>query len=130
MSGSKTIYPIRIITVKKIEALAVEHEDFGFGKVDAHGYTTHGFNPKGLRSFIKAIIKILSENSKDQYQEGLNAAIKVLTSTAEDFEQIAARIRQKQHRTNTEQRECEDFEMRARLLRGQVLNIEGLDPKS
>lgn len=127
--SSKTIYPIRIITVKQIEALAVKHEDFGYGKVDAHGYTTHGFSPKGLRSFIKAIIKILSENRKDQYQEGIKAAIKVLTSTAEDFEQIAARIRQKQRRSDREQRECDDFEMRARLLRGQVINIEGLEPK-
>lgn len=126
----KTIYPIRIITVKQIEALAVKHEDFGYGKVDAHGYTTHGFSPKGLRSFIKAIIKMISDNRKDQYQAGLDAAVKVLTGTAEDFEQIAARIRKLQHRTNTEQRECEDFEMRARLLRGQVLNIEGLEPKS
>jgi len=31
-------------TQAEIEALAIEHEDFGLGMVDKHGVTTHGFN--------------------------------------------------------------------------------------
>lgn len=46
------------ITKTKIEALAVEHEAFGFGRVDAEGYTTHGFNPDGLHEFVTKIIKL------------------------------------------------------------------------
>lgn len=40
---------------EQIEALAVEHEAFGFGRVDAQGLTTHGFDPDGLHKFCRAI---------------------------------------------------------------------------
>lgn len=43
------------LKVKDIEKLAVKHESFGFGRVDAHGLTTHGFDPKGLLKFVRAI---------------------------------------------------------------------------
>lgn len=40
-----------------IEAMAVEHEAFGFGRVDAKGLTIHGFEPEGLQAFVNAIIE-------------------------------------------------------------------------
>lgn len=43
------------MTETEIEALAVKHEAFGFGRVDAKGYTTHGFDPDGLAAFVMAI---------------------------------------------------------------------------
>lgn len=43
------------LTDERIEQLAIEHEDFGFGRVDDYGISTHGFNPKGLRDFARAI---------------------------------------------------------------------------
>lgn len=43
-------------TDAEIEALAVEHEAFGFGRVDARGLTTHGFDPDGLGSFSRAVL--------------------------------------------------------------------------
>lgn len=39
----------------EIERLAVEHEAFGFGRVDAQGLTTHGFDPEGLHAFTQAV---------------------------------------------------------------------------
>ena len=44
-----------------IEKLAVEHEAFGFGRVDAKGYTTHGFDPDGLRDFAAALLKLAAD---------------------------------------------------------------------
>lgn len=46
---------VPLLTDAEIEPLAVAHEDFGFGRVDSHGLTTHGFDPDGLRSFVNAI---------------------------------------------------------------------------
>lgn len=43
------------LTDAEIEALAVEHESFGFGRVDEKGYTCHGFNPDGLAAFVAAL---------------------------------------------------------------------------
>lgn len=43
---------------EKIEQMAVKHEAFGFGQVDAKGYTTHGFDPDGLRNFVKELLKV------------------------------------------------------------------------
>lgn len=43
-------------TDAEIEALAVEHEAFGFGRVDARGLTTHGFDPDGLGNFSRAVL--------------------------------------------------------------------------
>jgi hypothetical protein len=43
------------LSIEAIEKLALKHESFGFGKVDAHGLTTHGFDPAGLRKFVRAI---------------------------------------------------------------------------
>lgn len=40
---------------EKIEALAIVHEAFGFGRMDERGLTTHGFDPDGLRDFARAI---------------------------------------------------------------------------
>ncbi len=40
----------------EIEALALEHEAFGFGRVDDHGCSTHGFDPEGLRAFATALL--------------------------------------------------------------------------
>lgn len=42
-------------TDAELEALAVEHEAFGFGLADKQGLSTHGFDPDGLRSFARAI---------------------------------------------------------------------------
>ena len=43
------------LTDAQIEAIAVEHEDFGFGRVGARGVSTHGFSPEGLVAFARAI---------------------------------------------------------------------------
>jgi hypothetical protein len=40
---------------KAIEAIAVKHEAFGFGLVDANGLTTHGFDPDGLAAFVREV---------------------------------------------------------------------------
>lgn len=47
--------PAPTLSDSEIEALAVEHEAFGFGQVDARGLTTHGFDPSGLHSFVRAL---------------------------------------------------------------------------
>ena len=52
MTDTNTLTP----TDAEIEALAVEHEAFGFGQVDARGLTTHGFDPDGLGNFIRAVL--------------------------------------------------------------------------
>ena len=52
-----------IISAKQIEGLAVKHEDFGFGSVDAQGCTTHGFGPDGLIAFAR---ELLSLNNNQQ----------------------------------------------------------------
>jgi len=44
------------LTDDQIEAIAVKHEAFGFGLVDAKGYTTHGFDPDGLREFVRELL--------------------------------------------------------------------------
>ena len=44
------------LTDDQIEAIAVKHEAFGFGLVDAKGYTTHGFYPDGLREFVRELL--------------------------------------------------------------------------
>lgn len=46
----------RMLSDEEIEKLAVEHEAFGFGRVDERGLTTHGFDPDGLRDFARAIL--------------------------------------------------------------------------
>lgn len=43
------------MTEGEIEKLAVEHEAFGFGLVDAKGCTTHGFDPEGIQAFARAV---------------------------------------------------------------------------
>lgn len=43
---------------EQIESLAVEHEAFGFGQVDAKGFTTHGFDADGLQAFIKELFAV------------------------------------------------------------------------
>lgn len=40
----------------EIEALAIEHEAFGFGRADAKGFTTHGFDPDGVGNFARAVL--------------------------------------------------------------------------
>jgi hypothetical protein len=45
------------LSEKELEALAVKHEEFGFGQVDPGGFTTHGFGPDGLRAFIAEVRK-------------------------------------------------------------------------
>jgi hypothetical protein len=45
------------LTEEEIEQLALQHEDFGFGRVDERGLTTHGFDPDGLRSFVTAAMQ-------------------------------------------------------------------------
>jgi len=45
------------MTDNDIEKLAVKHESFGFGRVDAHGLTTHGFDPDGLRAFVVELLE-------------------------------------------------------------------------
>ncbi len=47
-----------MITQEQIEQLAVKHEAFGFGLVDAKGYTTHGFDPDGLHAFVTELLTI------------------------------------------------------------------------
>lgn len=47
--------PARVgLTEAEIEAIAIEHEDFGFCRID-NGISTHGFNPEGLMAFARAI---------------------------------------------------------------------------
>ena len=41
----------------EIEQLAVKHEAFGFGLADVKGYTTHGFDPDGLESFVREVLE-------------------------------------------------------------------------
>ena len=55
--------------MKELEKLAKEHEDFGFGNIDAHGLTTHGFNPEGLEKFIRELIKIRDKQWGDFLHE-------------------------------------------------------------
>jgi hypothetical protein len=55
-----------ILTTEEIEALAIEHEDFGFGRVDQHEISTHGFNPQGLIDFVKAIQKRTYEKTSQE----------------------------------------------------------------
>lgn len=43
-------------TDAEIEKLAIKHEAFGFGRVDSHGLTTHGFDPEGLRAFVRELL--------------------------------------------------------------------------
>jgi hypothetical protein len=43
------------LTDARIEELAKDHEAFGFGLVDAKGFTTHGFDPKGIGAFARAV---------------------------------------------------------------------------
>jgi hypothetical protein len=40
----------------EVELMAVKHEDFGFGLVDNHGISTHGFSPEGLKAFVQEIL--------------------------------------------------------------------------
>ncbi|MDR6768666.1 hypothetical protein J2W88_003970 [Acidovorax delafieldii] len=44
-----------MLSEKELEALAVNHEEFGFGQVDPGGLTLHGFGPDGLRAFIAIV---------------------------------------------------------------------------
>lgn len=48
--------PAPVLTDAEIEKLAVRHEAFGFGAVDAKGFTTHGFDPEGLRNFAHNLL--------------------------------------------------------------------------
>lgn len=45
------------LTDEQIEKIAVENEAFGFGRVDEKGITTHGFEPEGLRDFVRAVVE-------------------------------------------------------------------------
>lgn len=45
-----------IVTNEQIEQLALEHEDFGFGRADKSGLSMHGFLPEGLSAFAHALI--------------------------------------------------------------------------
>lgn len=56
----------------ELEKLAVKHEDFGFGVVDGRGFSTHGFNPKGLTKFVKEVIK----HRDEQWAEMLKSMVK------------------------------------------------------
>jgi hypothetical protein len=44
------------MTDEQMEKLAVKHESFGFGQVDAKGLTVHGFDPDGLSAFVTELI--------------------------------------------------------------------------
>lgn len=44
------------LSEEQIEKIALEHEAFGFGKVDHHGLTTHGFDPAGLLGCIRTAL--------------------------------------------------------------------------
>lgn len=46
------------LTKKEIEKLAVKHEAFGFGRSDAKGFTTHGFDPDGLSAFANELMSL------------------------------------------------------------------------
>ena len=46
-----------IKSMADIERIAVKHEDFGFGKIDNYGISTHGFNPNGLTSFVNELLR-------------------------------------------------------------------------
>lgn len=48
-----------------IEKLAVKHEAFGFGRVDAKGYTTHGFDPDGLCDFVNELRALCKKDLTD-----------------------------------------------------------------
>ena len=49
------------MNTEQIEQLAVKHEAFGFGLVDAKGYTTHGFDPEGLHAFVTELTEALAQ---------------------------------------------------------------------
>lgn len=53
------------MTEQQIEELAIKHEDFGFGLVDNHGVSTHGFNPEGLIAFVNDL-KLIWEQERNK----------------------------------------------------------------
>lgn len=57
------------MTDQEIENIAVKHEAFGFGMVDNHGYTTHGFDPEGLRGFVEELKALWEkDDTRDDYK--------------------------------------------------------------
>ena len=61
-----------------------------------------------------------------KFNEGIDAALKQLKSTAEDYEQMAQRLGNLQHRSDREQRELQELQSKAQLLRGQMMHIDKL----
>jgi hypothetical protein len=51
-------------TAEQIEKLAVKHESFGFGQVDAKGFTTHGFDPDGLKAFVRDLLALAAQQAE------------------------------------------------------------------
>lgn len=83
------------ISDERIEALAVEHEAFGFGRADFRGLSTHGFDPEGLRAFARAVLAaqpsastVPSPEQEDEpldlisYNKGWDAAIQSMRQVA------------------------------------------------
>jgi len=68
----------RELDERQIERLAVKHEAFGFGRVDAKGLTTHGFDPDGLAAFAREI----AEEAVRLEREAILAAIDDLDEPA------------------------------------------------
>lgn len=54
---TRSVPPQPALSESVIEELAVKHEAFGFGRVDAKGFTTHGFDPCGLAAFAKELVE-------------------------------------------------------------------------
>jgi hypothetical protein len=52
--------------LKEIETLAVEHESFGFGKIETDGLTVHGFDPEGLLAFVTALAQKYETIGRDR----------------------------------------------------------------
>lgn len=48
--------PLPVQGEAEIERLAVEHEDSGFGRVGAEGFTGHIFSPEGFGNFVRAML--------------------------------------------------------------------------
>jgi hypothetical protein len=77
---------------EQIEALAVEHEAFGFGRVDAKGYTIHGFEPEGLAAFAAALMAAERERCAKPLEDA--AARLLAPRRTNDFDRHVAGILQ------------------------------------
>lgn len=110
---------------KEIEKLAIKYEAFGMGRVDEKGFTTHGFDPSGIKKFAAELMRLA-------YNEGLEDAAKYLVSTAEDFEQSATHVFEGVGPTGAGRRSQlrDELTVKAQLLRGQAIRLRESQKKA